>query len=63
MSCNLAAELEEKIHSLEGQTMTLGDIKNYEELAINKRKKQTKKQTEKQAGNTTLCIKVILEVR
>lgn len=63
VSCNLAAELEEKIHSLEGQTMTLADIRNYEELAINKRKKQTKNQTEKQAGNTTLCIKVILEVR
>lgn len=40
MSCNLAAVLEEKIHSLEGQTLTLGDIRNAEELATNKREKK-----------------------
>lgn len=35
--------VEEKIHSLEGQTPTLGDIRNAEELAINKREKATQK--------------------
>lgn len=54
MSCNLVAVLEEKIHSLEGQTLTLGDIRNAEELATNKREK--KNPTGKQAGNITLCI-------
>lgn len=42
LHCNLTAELEEKIHSLEGQTLALGDIRNYEEMAINKRKKSPK---------------------
>lgn len=43
VSCNLAAVLEEKIHSLEGQTLTLGDIRNAKELA-NKRRKKKKKE-------------------
>lgn len=46
VSCNLVAVPEEKIHSLEGQTLTLGDIRNAEELVTNKRKKQTEKQGE-----------------
>lgn len=38
VSYNLTAELHEKIHSLEGQTLRLGDTRNYEELAINEKK-------------------------
>lgn len=43
VSCNLAAVLEEKIHLLEGETLTLGDIRKVEELATNKRKKKKHK--------------------
>lgn len=43
VSCNVVAVLEEKIHSLEGQILTLGDIRNAEELGTNRREKTTKK--------------------
>lgn len=45
VSCNLPAVLEEKIHSLEGQTLTLGDIRNAKELANKRREKKKKKST------------------
>lgn len=63
VSCNLTAELDENIHLLEGQTLTLGEIRNYEELAINKWGKKPQSQREETAGNIILHIKVLLEIR
>lgn len=42
VSCNLAAMLEEKIHLLEGQTLTLGGIRNAQELATEKKNQKPK---------------------